>query len=70
MAIQIDLKLKPCPFCGSEDIEVIDNSTDDEEDYILQCNGCDTAVIASNECMPEDLVGLIRHWNRRVNDGR
>lgn len=67
MAVRIDLKIGPCPFCGSEDIEVVDNSTEDESDWILQCNGCNTAVIASNEdCMPVDLVELIGRWNRRA----
>lgn len=67
MAVQFELRIKPCPFCGSEDIEVVDNSTEDEKDWILQCNGCNTAVIASNEdCMPVDLVELIRRWNRRA----
>lgn len=62
-----DMKLKPCPFCGSEDIEVVDNSTEEESDWILQCNGCNTAVIASDEDFNGvELAELIRRWNRRA----
>lgn len=63
-------KLKPCPFCGSDKIEIIDNSSKKYgEDWIIKCGGCHIAVIASNEVLlPVNLYDLAAAWNRRAGD--
>lgn len=65
-------ELKPCPFCGSSAIEIYDNFFEDddgwtEKDWIIQCHGCGSAFIASNDGMPCTKEELIARWNRRVN---
>ena len=59
-------KLKPCPFCGNADLEIIDNSSDEEEDYLICCEGCGGAFMASNDAMPVSKEELIEKWNRRT----
>lgn len=55
------VKLKPCPFCGSEDISVIDWSTDDENpSYCGWCSLCNTEG-PINESKDE----AAEAWNKR-----
>ena len=58
--------LKPCPFCGNKDVEIIDNSNELEEDYLICCEGCGGAFMASNEAMPVSKAELVEKWNRRT----
>lgn len=64
------MKLKPCPFCGSLEITIKDNYDPviEEEDWIIECGGCGTAFIASNDGMPCSRSELIARWNRRYED--
>jgi Lar family restriction alleviation protein len=55
-------KLKPCPFCGCEKIQISNR-------YVLcvQCQEC--LAIASFSDMPpgsKDIETLIEKWNRRA----
>lgn len=61
-------KLKPCPFCGSTKVTIEDNSTliTGEEDWIIECYGCDSAFISCNDGMPCTKQELIERWNRRA----
>lgn len=63
-----EIRLKPCPFCGSNKVYIEDNSPEDEPntDWILQCDGCGTAFIASNDGMPCTRGQLAGRWNRRT----
>ena len=36
------------------------------DDWIIQCNGCGTAFIVSNDGMPCAKSDLIDRWNRRT----
>ena len=63
--------LEPCPHCGSRNIEIEDNSPngEPETDWIINCLGCGTAFIASNDGMPCSRAELIHRWNRRHGHG-
>lgn len=53
------INLKPCPFCGSDDL-TIDHLVDDH-DWFISCNGCEIQQIA-NYTEAE----AIERWNRRA----
>ena len=61
-------KLKPCPFCGSKDVEVFE--PDNKETTVgraVICNNCDTRVgfpTAFDELIAMDL------WNRRADNDK
>lgn len=54
-------ELKPCPFCGCQDIETIDYSIDIEG---VLCLGCGAFTIAKDGTKD----GAIKIWNRRVRE--
>ena len=56
--------LKPCPFCGNENIEKYDGANF----YRIGCLKCEVFVTipASTRYTAEDRA--IEKWNRRVND--
>lgn len=58
-------KLMPCPFCGSDRVTIEDNSSEIEEDYIIVCEDCGCAVLASNDAMPVPKEELNKKWNMR-----
>ena len=66
-----DTTLKPCPFCGSLEIMIVDNHdpVTGGEDWIIECVGCESAFIASNDGMPCSRSELIARWNRRADNG-
>lgn len=49
-------ELKPCPFCGNDDI-----SLDDDGNWFVYCMSFDCASI---ECVDKERA--IEAWNRRV----
>jgi Lar family restriction alleviation protein len=51
--------LKPCPFCGSPDLEL--SNLCDPDDYFVSCNGCEVQQIA-NYTREE----AIQRWNERA----
>ncbi len=56
--------LKPCPFCGSKDIRVIDriNVSDGYHNfYHIKCKGCGAST---DEC--KSMFDANVAWNRRV----
>lgn len=62
-------KLKPCPFCGSRDVEVFEpeNKKEARAGRAVICNNCDTRVgfpTAFDELIAMDL------WNRRADNDR
>ena len=50
--------MKPCPFCGGEDIEVVTDMFGDDN-YIVTCKSC--AAQVSDETMKQ----AIESWNNR-----
>ena len=60
-----DKELKKCPFCGSKDIQILDNSTPDDEYYMIECQNCNAAVCFGYDSTTKE--GAIRMWNRRAN---
>ena len=61
----MSIKLKPCPFCGSENIEFIKPYDDepDLDDGFLLCHRCEFASdIFANEQMIAD------KWNQRAKE--
>ena len=50
--------MKPCPFCGGEDIEVVTNLFGDDN-YVVTCKSC--AAQIPDETMEQ----AIASWNNR-----
>lgn len=59
-------KLKPCPFCGSKDVEAFAQDEDDcpYQSAIVRCFNCDaqTAQMAGKS----KIEMAIRAWNKRA----
>lgn len=47
-------ELKPCPFCGSEDVEC--------NDIKCSCHNCDASILTGRT------ERNIEHWNRRASE--
>lgn len=60
-----NINLKSCPFCGSNAVQIFDNSTEDEEYYMIECENCNAAVCFGDES--ETREGVARMWNKRAN---
>lgn len=60
-------ELKPCPFCGSED--VVDGSSRHSlgVDIYVKCTNCNAKVQICEEYGQDELY---KRWNRRVADER
>lgn len=61
-------KIKPCPFCGSRDVEAF---AQDEEDNpyraaIVRCHSCDAQ--SAQMCGSTKIEMAIRAWNRRAGE--
>jgi Lar family restriction alleviation protein len=57
-------ELKPCPFCGSKDIEIIQwGKSEKARVYEVYCHGC--AVHRYNSFEQK----AISEWNRRADNG-
>ena len=53
-------ELKPCPFCGGEDLMMVD----DDDYFFVGCNTCDTC--GPGEGTEEE---AIEAWNKRADNG-
>ena len=61
-------KLKPCPFCGSTDIDYgVYTGTMRGFDYV-QCQECGAEIHAAEG--KEYLKEVIERWNRRADNGK
>ena len=52
------IKLKPCPFCGCTDVNVVDKGNFS----FIECSGCLGAFYQREACSVEDNVEA---WNKR-----
>ena len=60
-----ELRIKPCPFCGSEvTLENINPKEVDEEMYECTNNNCASAT-CFGDCST-DRATAIKNWNKRV----
>lgn len=50
-------ELKPCPFCGSQDLDFDDNG---EENYWVYCKSCD-----ADGSLGKGKDGAIEVWNKK-----
>lgn len=65
-------KLKECPFCGSKSVVIEDNPDiiTGEEDWLIICNGCESAFLGSNDAIPCTKAELVDRWNSRAGTER
>ena len=72
-------KLKPCPFCGSLDVHIVEFSTmitpdnefvDVKPGLQIECSNCRLAcfyyLLDEDETFEHERAILIKAWNRRV----
>lgn len=57
--------LKPCPFCGSEDVHLIENDRGKSE-VSITCKDCNVWVDHMFDAMSKEEA--IELWNRRVSE--
>lgn len=55
-------ELKPCPFCGADEVNLSVREDDDGVLYIY-CYGCDSVYYNDNQSQ-----NIIEMWNRRVKE--
>jgi len=54
-------KLKPCPFCGSFEIEA--TKIDDTGEWYLECGDC-----GIEQPLYKNFADAVNAWNRRASD--
>ena len=59
------IKLKPCPFCGSENLSKGSRMFDFGEDIHIQCMECGAKI---QICMEYAWDELRKRWNRRAGE--
>ena len=60
-----EIKLKPCPFCGSENIQEGSKTFDFCTDIYIRCKECGGKMQICEEYGEEELAN---RWNRRANE--
>lgn len=60
-----DIKLKPCPFCGSEDTQGGSRTSGLCTDIYIRCRACGGKMQICEEYGEEELVN---RWNRRMSE--
>jgi len=62
-----ELKIKPCPFCGSKvTVENINSKDADEEMYMFECTNANCAAATCFGDYSTNRVTAIKVWNKRV----
>jgi Lar family restriction alleviation protein len=68
--MEVDVELKPCPFCGGRAILTMMNDGKSLSGYAVACErtsiDCPTAMPATKFFASHDMA--IREWNRRATD--
>lgn len=76
-----EIKLKPCPFCGSDPYTAIVGSNDEKMKIYIQCNASDCGtkmeftIKAERVCLNfNDVISginkAVEAWNRRAENER
>ena len=70
IACVLPKKIKPCPMCGSRDIQIYDLNYSSYSVYIIECGNCflngSKTFYNSDKSTKEDRVQkLINYWNNR-----
>ena len=67
-------ELKPCPFCGSENVYILSKDGHSNKTAIIFCSECKSVVfIEDNEGEGYNdmtVARAIEAWNRRADDGK
>ena len=58
----MDERLLPCPFCGSSDVKMDDNSYV----WFVRCAGCNVSCSVAVRYYPADMSIPVNAWNRRA----
>lgn len=62
----VKYELKPCPFCGEDDLKLIiskfDHNINNNNSYIIGCRNSECFVTGRLETRP---MLAIKHWNNR-----
>ncbi|HDM8441846.1 TPA: Lar family restriction alleviation protein [Yersinia enterocolitica] len=69
MSENTDEKLKPCPFCGSTNVEAFAQYEEDcpDRSAIVRCHNCDAQ---SAQMIGSGKIAMAkRAWNKRVSNG-
>lgn len=63
------IKLKPCPFCGSEAeiFALAEHRYGGDEGFVIQCTGCHMNTASINGTYNAYKSDIIDLWNKRVN---
>jgi len=61
-------QLKPCPFCGSNDIRIRKHGMDRKYRVEIWCTGCGASspFAKKDKTMIQDEKDVIKAWNRRA----
>lgn len=62
---QPTIELKPCPFCGSKDVHLIENDRGKSE-VSITCKDCNVWVDHTFDAMTREQA--IELWNRRAGE--
>lgn len=57
--MQQQRKLRPCPFCGSKSVRLVDNKA------LIRCSQCMAEISIMGVCYPDDIIAA---YNRRAED--
>lgn len=68
----MDIELKPCPFCGSDDLYITFDYGDNDISTVVFCNSCKVSVkVEENDQEGFNDVTVkkaAKAWNRREED--
>lgn len=60
-------KLKPCPFCGSDDCYFCEYEAEEGRNVLIECDDCGLIVHLNQVMPPEEAKPLLlERWNRRA----
>lgn len=53
-------ELRPCPFCGSDHVDLICMGTREDDPHVVECDDCDATASGM------DRAEAMANWNRRA----